>query len=96
MTALIYIDTESMHPVINGVWHRGRFTSVPEPGQLITMLCGVTAAAAFEPLAHRQDHGAPKTCFDCEAAVMREQGMPVPPNHPSLAPKAAKRKAGRS
>jgi hypothetical protein len=96
VTALIYIDPETIQPVIDGEWHRARLNVIPEPGQQITMLCGKTGAAAFEPVAHRRDHGAPKTCFECEAAFMREQGMPVPPNHPSRALRPAKRKAGRS
>ncbi|WP_328607425.1 hypothetical protein OG943_47445 [Amycolatopsis sp. NBC_00345] len=95
MTALIYIDPQAIHPVIDGVWHRGRFTAIPKPGQGIRMLCGATGTAAFEPLERRRDDGAPKTCFDCEAIYMREHGIPVPPNHPSLQPRPVARRAGR-
>lgn len=95
MTALIYIDTTAIHPVINGVWHRGRFTSIPEPGQGITMLCGVTAAAAFEPLERRRDHAPLKTCFDCEAEYMCEQGIPVPASHASRHFQQSPRRTGR-
>ncbi|MGW4485133.1 hypothetical protein ACWEOE_15000 [Amycolatopsis sp. NPDC004368] len=87
MTALIYIDPQAIHPVVDGEWHRTRLTGVPEPGQGITMLCGVTGSAAFEPLNQRTAHGIPKTCFYCEAAFMREHGMPVSPDHPGLRPR---------
>ncbi|WP_328611762.1 hypothetical protein OG943_22465 [Amycolatopsis sp. NBC_00345] len=96
MTALIYIDPQAIHPVINGTWHRARLHAIPEPGQGITMLCGATGAAAFETLERRRDHGAPETCFDCEAVFMREHDMPVPPNHPSFKPRPTRRIAGRS
>jgi hypothetical protein len=96
VTALIYLDPQAIQPVIDGTWHRARLTVIPKPGQRITMLCGATGVAVFKPLARRRDHGAPRTCFDCEAEIMREQGMLVPPNHPSRAPRPAKRKAARS
>ncbi|WP_329068973.1 hypothetical protein [Amycolatopsis sp. NBC_01480] len=92
MTALIYIDPLAIHPVIDGTWHRARLTAIPEPGQGITMLCGATGAAAFEPLERRRDHGAPTTCFECEAVYMREHGMPVPTSHPGFKARPIRRR----
>jgi hypothetical protein len=95
VTALIYIDPQAIHPVIDDEWHRARLGAIPAPGQGITMMCGATGAAAFEPLERRRDRGAPKTCFYCEAIYMREHGMPVPADHPGLKPRQAVRRIGR-
>ena len=95
MTALIYIDPQAIHPVIDGVWHRGRFTAIPKPGQGIRMLCGATGTAAFEPLERRRDHAPLTTCFDCEAEYMRENDIPVPANHASRHSQQSTHRTGR-
>jgi hypothetical protein len=76
MTAVIYIDPAAIHPVIGSEWHRARLRGIPEPGQGITMLCGASAAAAFEPLVNRRNHGAPTACPRCDAVYRRELGIP--------------------
>lgn len=53
-TAVIYLDPLAIHPVINGEWHRTRLTEIPQPGGTITMLCGISATAAFQPLNQRR------------------------------------------
>ncbi|WP_284746463.1 hypothetical protein [Amycolatopsis sp. RTGN1] len=76
MSAVIYIDFEAIHPVIDGEWHRTRLTGIPKPGQGITMLCGATAAAAFQPLNQRRDHGSPTEYPRCDSIYRRERGIP--------------------
>lgn len=76
MTAVIYIDPQAIHPVVDGVWHRTRLLRFPEPGQGITMLCGVTASATFEPLSQRRTHGIPTECPDCDQIYRREHHIP--------------------
>ncbi|MEV4604789.1 hypothetical protein AB0K15_46500 [Amycolatopsis sp. NPDC049253] len=94
MTALIYIDPTAIHPVINGVWHRTTLAAIPAPGEGITMLCGETAAAEFEPLAERTAHGVPTQCPYCDVAYRRALGWTIPPNHPGLkrGPRAVQRR----
>lgn len=84
MSAVIYIDPQSIHPVINGEWHRTRLAAIPAPGQGITMLCGVVATATFEPLDQRRAHGVPTQCWRCDLAYRRAHGIAVPPGHPGL------------
>lgn len=76
VTAVIYIDPQAIHPVIDGEWHRARLSAIPKPGQGITMLCGATAAAAFQPLNERRAHGAPTACARCDSIYRREHGIP--------------------
>ncbi|WP_167441485.1 hypothetical protein [Amycolatopsis vastitatis] len=73
MTAVIYIDPAAIHPVINGVWHRARLRGIPAPGQGITMLCGASAAASFEPSTQR---GVPTMCPRCDSVYRREHNIP--------------------
>jgi len=77
MTATIYLDPAAIHPVVDGEWHRTRLTDIPKPGQGVTMLCGVTAAAAFEPLEQRRARGVPRQCAHCDLMYRREQGIPL-------------------
>ncbi len=77
MSAVIYLDPGGLHPVVNGYWHRTRLTRIPEPGQDITMLCGVTAPAEFQSLADRRAHGVPRMCPQCDAIYRRERGIPL-------------------
>ncbi|WP_233621422.1 hypothetical protein [Amycolatopsis sp. WAC 04182] len=73
---MIHIDPEAIHPVVDDVWHRTRLARIPEPGQVIAMLCGVTAAATFEPLNQRRAHGAPTECPDCDRIYRQEHNIP--------------------
>lgn len=94
MTALIYVDIEALHPVIEGEWHRVDLHRVPMPGEKITMLCGVTAVAEFEDLVRRRDHP-PHQCWGCDLAYRRRKGIAVPPEHPGLAPRRTPRPRGQ-
>lgn len=77
MTAVIYIDPDAFRPVIDGKWHRGRLTGTSEAGQHVTMLCGKTAAVAFEPLSQRRARGIPQICTDCDVIYRQEHGIPL-------------------
>jgi len=78
VSAMIYIDPAAIHPVIDGEWHRTRLTGIPQPGQGVTMLCGVTASAEFEPVEQRRTHGVPRQCPRCDLIYRREHGIPTP------------------
>ncbi|MFD9894102.1 hypothetical protein ACFWY9_32535 [Amycolatopsis sp. NPDC059027] len=84
MGAVIHVDPAAIHPVVEGVWHHARLTRVPEPGEVITMLCGASAAAEFEQSGRRDAHGAPHTCWACDLIYRREHGLDVWPGHPAL------------
>ncbi|MFD9894263.1 hypothetical protein ACFWY9_33355 [Amycolatopsis sp. NPDC059027] len=84
MSAVIYIDTDAIRPVVDGKWHHARLTHVPEPGEAITMLCGASSTAEFERSNRRDDHGAPHMCWDCDLVYRREHDMDVWPGHPAL------------
>ncbi|MFE0025512.1 zinc finger protein [Amycolatopsis sp. NPDC059021] len=84
MDAVIYVDTDAIHPVADGRWHHARLTRVPQPGETVTMLCGLTAAAEFEQSAQRDSRGVPQTCWDCDLVYRREHDLDVWPGHPAL------------
>lgn len=79
MAAVIHVDPEAIHPVVDGEWHRARLTGIPKPGQGITMLCGLAETAEFRPLADRRAHGVPRQCPHCDAIYRRERGMAPSP-----------------
>ncbi|MEV6445981.1 hypothetical protein [Amycolatopsis sp. NPDC051716] len=83
MNALIYIDLDSVHPVIDGVWHRASPTSMPDPGDRITMLCGAAAVAEYERLERRREHGTPTMCPRCDVVYRQQKGIPPPRMRPS-------------
>lgn len=76
MTAAIYIDPLTILPVIEGEWHRTDLTKIPAPGQVITMRCGASGAAAFELSDERRRRQIPRQCERCDAIYRREQGIP--------------------
>ncbi|GAA4544484.1 zinc finger protein [Amycolatopsis samaneae] len=84
MIALIYVDTRAILPVVDGTWHRARFTHVPSPGEPITTLCGVSAVTEFELLDRRDVHGVPRQCWSCDLLYRRQHGIDVWPGHPGL------------
>lgn len=73
--AVIFVDLESLHPVIDGVYHRGRFTHVPRPGEEIELLCGTKASAGFKNLATR---GVVRTCEPCDLQYRKDKHIDVP------------------
>ncbi|GAA4527552.1 hypothetical protein [Amycolatopsis samaneae] len=79
-TALIYINLDAVHPIINSVWHRTNINRLPSSGEPITMLCGATAPAEFEGAAHRDVIRVARQCWDCERVYREKRGLPAPPN----------------
>ena len=75
MSAVIYVDSHAVHPVIDGRWHR--LAGTLESGQAFTTLCGITDTAKFMPLSERRTHGIPRQCDDCDARYRRDHGIPL-------------------
>lgn len=75
MTAVIYVDPQAVHPVINGEWHR--LTDVLTPGQAFTTLCGISDTATFKPLSERRTRGSPRQCDRCDVVYRCDQGIPL-------------------
>jgi hypothetical protein len=74
MTAVIYVDAQAVHLVINGEWHR--LAGALEPEQAITTLCGIADTATFMPLSERRSHTIPRQCDHCDAIYRRDHGIP--------------------
>jgi hypothetical protein len=75
MAALIYLDLHTVHPVINGVWHR--LAGALEPAEAITTLCGISDTPMFMPLSERRSHGIPRQCDGCDTIYRRGHGIPL-------------------
>lgn len=78
MTALIYLDQQTVHPIINGEWHR--FAGALEPADVITTLCGISDTPMFMPLSERRSHGIPRqcdVCDVCDAIYRRDHDIPL-------------------
>ncbi|MEU8637682.1 hypothetical protein AB0C38_36350 [Amycolatopsis sp. NPDC048633] len=75
MSAVIYVDLQAVHPVIDGEWHR--LIEVLTPGQAFTTLCGISDTATFVPLSERRARGAPRQCDRCDVIHRRKQGIPL-------------------
>ncbi|VVJ21500.1 Uncharacterised protein [Amycolatopsis camponoti] len=73
--AVIYMDPQAIHPVINGEWHR--LAGVLEPGQEFTTLCGISDTATFLPFSERRTRGSPKQCEGCDVIYRRDNGIPL-------------------
>lgn len=84
MTARIMIDLDRIHPVVEGRWHRvfPVLTRLPATGDPVSMLCGRVEAAEYVQPA---DGVIVQTCWSCDLAFRRQQGIPVLPSHPGLA-----------
>ncbi|GAA4523518.1 zinc finger protein [Amycolatopsis samaneae] len=90
MSALIYVSLEHIRPVVDGKWHQVRLTGMPEPGQMLHMLCGLTAPAEYEQSEHRDEHGPATQCWSCDFEYRRMNGIDMYPEHPGrprLAPR---------
>lgn len=78
MTAVIYIDPQTIQPVIDGEWHRpANLQNIPQPGEEITVLCGARATVAFEPRLQSRAHGIATMCYDCDQLYRRALGIPA-------------------
>jgi hypothetical protein len=82
MSAQIMVDLNRVHPVSGGRWHRvGCLTRLPQPGEPITMMCGQTEVAEYVSTAAQIPA---ETCWGCDLAYRRQQGIPIRPDHPGL------------
>lgn len=75
MSAVIYVDPQAVHPVINGEWHR--LVEVLQAGQEFTTLCGLSDTATFLPLSERRAHAIPRQCDRCDVIYRRDRGIPL-------------------
>ena len=75
MAALIYLDTQTVHPVINGEWQR--LAGALEPAEAITTLCGISDTPMFMPLSERRSRCIPRQCDVCDTIYRRGQGIPL-------------------
>jgi hypothetical protein len=84
MSALIYIDLDHVHPVIDGVWHMVNLAQMPIPGQALTMLCGRAEAAEYTTKDEiRQRSGSLRMCLGCDAVYRARRGwVPSPGPRP--------------
>lgn len=85
MTAVIYVDLDSVHPVVDGEWHRARFQNMPQSGESVTMLCGLVASAEYERSDNRRRDAPPTCCWACDRAYRQMVGIPV--RSPAPAPR---------
>ena len=53
MSALIYVDLEALHPVVDGVWHRADLPRVPLPGEIQSSAVVLRDAFAHQRLRDR-------------------------------------------
>ncbi|GAA4552085.1 zinc finger protein [Amycolatopsis samaneae] len=82
MSALIYVSLDHVHPVVDGKWHRVQLAEMPEPGQVLHMLCGLTAPAEYERTEHRDARGPATQCWSCDFEYRRIHGIDMYPDHP--------------
>ena len=76
------VNLAAVHPVSGGRWHRvDRLQRLPKPGELLTMMCGVTEEAEF---VDKDEQATPQTCWLCDLVYRRQQGVPILPDHPAL------------
>ncbi len=75
MPAVIHIDPDAIHPVIDGLWHRTRLGGIPEPGEPLLMLCGTQGVAVFDVLAKRRSAASRIQFPRCEVIYRREHGI---------------------
>jgi hypothetical protein len=85
MNVRIMIDLDRVHPVSGNRWHRAmRLRQLPQPGELITTLCGKTEEAEYA--ASTEQTLVVETCWLCDLVYRRQHGIPVLPDHPGLRP----------
>lgn len=75
-TAVIYLDPQTIQPVLDGKWHRLHADGTPQTGQMITMLCGATGAAEFRPSSERRSKRINQQCEECDEEFRKQQGIP--------------------
>ncbi|MEV6873954.1 zinc finger protein [Amycolatopsis sp. NPDC051128] len=80
MTVRIYLDLDKLHLVARGQRHRARLARVPNPGDQVTMLCGLVEVVEYTTEAEK----AVATCWTCDVHYRRGLGFPIPPTHPGF------------
>ncbi|WP_328648296.1 hypothetical protein OHS58_12270 [Amycolatopsis sp. NBC_00348] len=79
MSAVIHIDPDAIHPVIDGLWHRTWVRGIPVPGEPLSMMCGAEGVVTFAVLSERRARGAPHQCPRCEVVYRHERGIAPSP-----------------
>lgn len=75
MTAIITVSLDYIHPVIDGRWHLiPRLEALPQPGETITTLCGITEPVAYQ--AKRELSVPARMCWDCDDKYRKSKGLP--------------------
>jgi hypothetical protein len=87
MSALIMVDLDQLHPVFDDRWHRVRLRRMPNPGELITTLCGRTEEVIYGTSADQVV--TIRTCWSCDLVHRRDNDIAVLPTHPGLAASSA-------
>lgn len=82
MGALITIDLDQVHPVVEGRWHRVRLLRMPGPGELITMFCGQVEEVVYGT--SKDQVITVRTWWACDLVYRRAEGIAVPSGHPGL------------
>jgi hypothetical protein len=82
MSAVIMVDLDRVHPVFDGRWHRARLHQLPQPGEDITTLCGRVETVEYR--ATKEQTVTVLTCWPCDLAYRRQEGVAVLPTHPAL------------
>lgn len=86
MTVRIYLDLDRLHLVVNGLRHRANLRRVPDPGDRVTMLCGLVEEVEYT---HARETLPVRTCWTCDLRYRRKLGHAIPPTHPGLDSQAA-------
>ena len=76
VAAVIYVDPQTIQPVLNGKWHRMDLTAMPQPGEAVTMLCGESGAVEFKLADERRDGRIHQQCEPCDNIVRQRKGIP--------------------
>ena len=82
MSARVFVDLNRVYPVFDGCWHRVNLSRMPQPGEEITTFCGRREAVEYGESSERS--GPILTCWGCDLAYRRQQGVEVLPDHPAI------------
>jgi hypothetical protein len=82
MSGRIVIDLDRVHPVSGGRWHRvAPLQRLSQSGERLAMLCGRVEEAEYVSTAGQITV---QTCWGCDLAYRRQEGILVLPDHPGL------------
>lgn len=80
MTIRIFLDLDKLHFVVSGLRHRARLARVPNPGDSMTMLCGLVDIVEYTTSTEQSV----TTCWTCDLHYRRSLGFTIPSTHPGL------------